>query len=380
MPRTVLLTIGRMPKAHTVAQALRAAGCRVLVADPFACHLCRTSRDVHRSFRVAAPARDPERFIDDLRRLVIDQAVDVVVPVSEEATFVADLRERVPSTVHLLSEPQTRILRLHDKLLFAQDAKEYGLGAPESVALESEAARELAQKRDVVIKPRHASGGAGVTFHQAGENLPPAGQPAQVVQERVFGEEFSTASLLHQGRVLGTVIYKGLIFSGSVAVAFERVPELAAISDWVEAFAAATGYSGFVGFDFIQKKAGTVLAIECNPRLTSGVHFFDRVWLAGAILNPSEAGAAAYLPAQRQQLFFQCLAEMYVAMAKRDFQRYREIMKVLVSTRDVIGSWHDPLPLALLTFSSWPILHRSIFKRMTMGEAATHDIVWRGDG
>ena len=58
MPRTVLLTIGRMPKALEVARALAGAGHRVIVADPFAWHVCRVSRAVTSSFRTTAPNDD----------------------------------------------------------------------------------------------------------------------------------------------------------------------------------------------------------------------------------------------------------------------------------------------------------------------------------
>ena len=46
--KTVLLTLGRLPKALELARALRAAGARVLVAEPFAKHLTGTSRAVER--------------------------------------------------------------------------------------------------------------------------------------------------------------------------------------------------------------------------------------------------------------------------------------------------------------------------------------------
>ena len=61
----------------------------------------------------------------------------------------------------------------------------------------------------------------------AGSVLPVEEAP-HLVQRFVAGAEFSTCTLAHQGRVLGTSVYRGAQFSGSVAVAFERVRQLRA--------------------------------------------------------------------------------------------------------------------------------------------------------
>jgi hypothetical protein len=70
---TVLLTLGRLPKALALARACRAAGCRVLVADPFRWHLCRPSRAVDRCYRVTAPNTSLSAYLDDLEAIVRDE-------------------------------------------------------------------------------------------------------------------------------------------------------------------------------------------------------------------------------------------------------------------------------------------------------------------
>ena len=70
MPKTVLLTLGRLPKALELARALHQAGARVIVADPFGLHVCRASRCVARSIRVPAPNTDPAAYLDALEAIV----------------------------------------------------------------------------------------------------------------------------------------------------------------------------------------------------------------------------------------------------------------------------------------------------------------------
>ena len=59
---TAILTLGRLPKALAVARALRSQGYRIVVAEPFALHVSRVSRDVARSYTLPAPNLDPDGY------------------------------------------------------------------------------------------------------------------------------------------------------------------------------------------------------------------------------------------------------------------------------------------------------------------------------
>ncbi len=80
--QTVLLTLGRLPKALALARACRALGCRVIVAEPFRWHLCRPSRAVDLCVRVTAPNVDREAYFRELLALIERERVDLVLPVS----------------------------------------------------------------------------------------------------------------------------------------------------------------------------------------------------------------------------------------------------------------------------------------------------------
>ena len=118
--KTALITLGRLPVALEIARALHADGWRVVVAEPLRWHLCRTSRAVARCRIVTAPDVDAERYLDDLLGVVATESVSLVVPVSEEAVFVAGLHGRLPGGVALACPPQALLLELHDKWRFAR--------------------------------------------------------------------------------------------------------------------------------------------------------------------------------------------------------------------------------------------------------------------
>jgi predicted ATP-grasp superfamily ATP-dependent carboligase len=371
---TVLLTLGRLPKALDLARAFRRAGWRVVVAEPFRRHLAGVSKAVARSHVVTAPATDREAYLRDLLRVVADEKVDLVLPVSEEVVHVAALHGRLPARTRLFAMPQEVVLAAHDKGRFAAQAEGWGLAVPPTHPLGSTEAALLAQRQDVVVKPLHACSGRGVRVIRRGAALPAADPAAPaIVQGHVAGRERSTCSLVHEGVVSGTVVYQGLMQSGSVSIAFERVED-PLIEAFARDYAAATRWTGFLSFDFMLDAKGHPFAIECNPRTTSGLHFFAPEDLARAVLDP--AHALRFRPEMRLQQFYSCLTETQLSLFRGG--GFRHNLRTLVSTRDVTWSVGDPMPFLTMTFTTWPIIRAAMAQRATFGEVATLDVGWRG--
>ena len=375
---TVLLTLGRLPKALDLARGFSRAGCRVLVADPFGWTLTGASRHVAREFAVPAPHASKAAYGAALAQIVADEQVDLVVPVSEETMHVAHARERFDPRVRVFTMAPDRVIALHDKAGFVLAARALGLGVPETHALGSREAAELARGGDVVVKPVFSCSGRGVSIVRSGGALP-APQPANpaVVQRFVAGQEYSSCTIARAGRVVATMVYRGRVMAGSVAISFERV-ESPAISRWIETFVTAAGWSGFIAFDFIVDAAGEVWGIECNPRATSGLHFWEAEDIAHAVLDPAGNATVRVRPQQYLQQFYSCLTEAQLAMFRR--RGFREQLARLVSTRDVSWELSDPWPFLSMMFTSWPILRMAMAERVPFGEVATRDVGWYADG
>jgi predicted ATP-grasp superfamily ATP-dependent carboligase len=375
MSKTVLLTLGRLPKALELARALHKAGARVIVADPFGLHVCRASRSVAKSIRVPAPNTNAAAYLDALEAIIDRESVDLVVPVSEEALHAASLATRLPGRTRLFGPPQDTLARLHDKLAFNRTAAAIGLTVPETHEGHSEAAFSLAQAHDYIVKPAHGCSGIGVSLRRRGDALQPADrQPGMLVQARLPGRHVSSFSIARSGEVLATALYQGRIYSGTVSVSFARIDDCPAAASWIQRFAKAEAYTGFLSFDFIEDAQGLPSAIECNPRLTSGVHFLDPSGLAQAVLELEQAGPIAMRPARSFQEGHTALLEVYSALP-RPPEFFRRLRAFLTS-QDVLLRLNDPLPFLLFTPMSWPVLRQAIFERISLGEAATRDITW----
>ena len=125
--RTVILTLGRLPKALDLARSFAANGWRVVVAEPFRRHLTGASRAVALSRQVTAPSVSRARYLDDLARVAREEGAELVVPVSEEAVHAAFVRDRLGEGVRLFAMPPETVVRLHDKHAFAMAADAMGL-------------------------------------------------------------------------------------------------------------------------------------------------------------------------------------------------------------------------------------------------------------
>lgn len=379
MPKTVLLTLGRLPKALELARALYSQGARVIVAEPFGLHVCKASRAVHRSIRVSAPNTNPEAYSDEIADIIRRENIDLVIPVSEEALYATAIADRLPDSCRIFGPGHEQIVRLHDKLLFNRRACEHGLDVPETHPAGSIQARALSQRADYVIKPAHGCSGIGVSLHRKEEPIgSAANQPGLLVQSRLRGRHISSFTIAHNGRVVSTILYQGRIYAGTVCVCFERVDDCPLAHAWVSRFVAAENYSGFISFDFIEDDDGLPHAIECNPRITSGIHFADPTSLARAVLHPDQIESVSLRTTSTFQEGHTALLEVYGALMRpTEFARR---LKAFLGAKDVLFRLDDPLPFLLFTPLSWPVLRQVLTSRTTLGEAATRDITWTAQG
>lgn len=374
MQPTVLLTLGRLPKALTLARMLNSAGWRVIVAEPFRWHIARASRAVARSYRVTAPNTDPESYRRELLDIVRRERVRLVIPVSEEILHVAGLHGQLPSGVTLVAPSVATLAELHDKYRFATAARTSSLAAPESATADSDAALALAVSGPTINKPRRGCSGQGILRNAAGA-IPANRSEDWLVQRLVDGETVCSLSFVRDGKPIFTVCYRGIAFAGSVAVAFERIDADERLRDWVTGFCRGRDIEGFVAFDFIVDSGGIPWAIECNPRLTSGIHFLDPTAVAellteGYTLQPDFLRATP----RRWQWFYSTLTEVYANLLRP--RRMLACASALLRCRDTVMDWRDPLPFLLMTPLSWEILWPAIREGISLGEATQRDIAW----
>ena len=337
--------------------------------------LCSVSRAVTKTFQVAPPNTDIEGWERDILDIIERENVTDLIPTSEEVCHIANLAPRLPDTTRYVGPSAQWIAQWHDKLQFVNYAISRGVTAPSVYTTADGESRALIRQTECVLKPRRGCSGTAVSFLPPGSTLPPPSQD-MLLQRRVQGNHLYTLSWVDAGEVKATASYRGSTHSGTVAVGFQSAPTPFSVKQWIEQFVADTDVSGFLSFDFILDRSGIPWGIECNPRLSSGVHFVDEAWLGAAVMG-EDMGAPSITPAgKRVQWSYSTLTEAYKHLFRFQIPELIRCLRDLFISRDAVWSWRDPLPFFLMTPLCWEFIWRSIRERMPIGDASQCDIAW----
>ncbi len=261
MSQTFLLTGTRAPATLDLARRLSREGVRVLGADSMRFPVGRFSKAFDSHHRVPSPRFRRREFIDAILRLVETEKVTLLWPTCEEIFHLAAHHDEISKTVRLLCDPLVSLEPLHHKLHFSQLA---GKLAPESWA-----GKEAPEHEELIWKPVYSRFGARIRFEA------PADRNGWMAQEYLRGEEFSSWSLCVDGSVRTLTFYDcpGRLAKGAGWLFDPMWDESAAA--FITDFARSRGFTGSLSFDFVRDEYGKARVIECNPRLTSGIHVLD---------------------------------------------------------------------------------------------------------
>jgi predicted ATP-grasp superfamily ATP-dependent carboligase len=401
VPLNILITGGRAPVALELARLLHHAGHRVYAAESAASHLCRVSSAVERSFRLAPPRQQPQRFLEELETLIVRLRIDLLIPTCEEIFYIARGLDRLREYCRVLSPDLSLLQKLHHKGEFIEVARRLGFKVPHTELITSaeewEAAGEPGNSSagSKVLKPAYSRFASRVIMpgrfgrDAADERSRPVPvlqiTPAApwVAQEFIRGKALCTYSLVHNGRVVAHAAYESRYRTGKIgaSVHFTHVDHALAY-DWVTRFTGSLCFSGQISFDFIEAQDGTLYPIECNPRATSGIHLFaaggglelalavpDRLVRAKRTVTPHD-GSAAMLT----------LAMLGCGLrGNRSRQDWAAWLDSLRGARDVIWRHDDPRPFleqVRIVCSAWRLSRQM---GITMTEALTQDIEWNGE-
>ncbi len=337
--------------------------------------LCSVSRSVAKTHQVAPPNTYIAGWERDILAIIERENVTDLIPTSEEVCHVANLAPRLPETTRYVGPSTEWIAQWHDKLQFVNYAISRGVTAPSVFTTADGEARSLIRQTECVLKPRRGCSGTEVSFIPQGSTLPPPSQN-MLLQRRVQGNHLYTLSWVDAGEVKATASYRGSTHSGTVAVGFQSAPTPFSVKQWIERFVADTNVTGFLSFDFILDRSGIPWGIECNPRLSSGVHFISETWLGAAVMGEAAEAASISPAGKRVQWSYSTLTEAYKHLFRFQIPELFRCLRDLFVSRDAVWSWRDPLPYILMTPLCWEFIWRSIRERMPIGDASQCDIAW----
>jgi hypothetical protein len=299
MRKTIVVTGARAPSALHLARVFHGAGHRVILADTFRYPMSRATRMKDAYAQLPPPRWSFADYSAAVATLVAREAPDLIVPTCEEIFFLAAVRDRRAIDIPLFAPHFDLLAKVHNKADFAQLAM--GLGADPPLTLRLECREDLSglpgPVASFVFKPAWSRFGSRVLIKPSPaefEKLRPTATDPWVAQTYLPGEEISAYALAVDGRLKALQSYKPTYRVGHGAgVAFDAVDAPAA-RHFVAGLVARLNWTGQISFDFRRDADGELHVIECNPRTTSGVHYFGpQDGLADAFLGGPTAQASS---------------------------------------------------------------------------------------
>lgn len=395
----ILITGGRAPVALELARLFKAAGHRVFVAESAEYHLCRVSSAVEACYRVPSPRHHPQEYMQRLAGLIEELGIHCLIPTCEEIFYIAaGLKDLAGCRV--LASDRKVLARLHHKEDFIAWVRTLGFIVPETILIKSAAewrritgiaaqnGEQLVYKpafsrfATKVILPDKQSGGP--RRRKQGKPASPHGISAStpwVAQQYIKGRAVCTYSIIHEGSVVAHAAYDSRYRTGrtGASVYFEHLEHPSA-AEWVRRFAGATGFSGQIGFDFIESAAGILYPIECNPRATSGIHLFTpEDGLIRALLSPGTLvqNNEVIIPLSGKKAML--ALPMMGCGLKPGAGGWRSWRQAMLRAADVIYRKDDYRP-AREQFRVVHAAQKAAWRHhISLTEALTEDIEWNGE-
>ncbi len=410
--KRVLLTGGRAPAALELARLLAGAGHKVYMAESCSAQLCLRSKAVAKSYKTPKPSEEPEAYLATLKTIIDMQKIDWLIPTCEEIFYISRGIDKLSEHCFVFTESLDKLRTLHSKWEFMHKMEEKGFLVPVThlLSTKEQVEKVLELPGKWVFKPVFSRFSAKVFFVErssltekqahtlfCGALKGLSNEQPWVAQQFIKGTAFCSYSIAHRGVNTAHVVYPVSFTAGrGAAISFESVchPE---IDRFVEQFVATEQFTGQIAFDFIQSETTKQLyPIECNPRLTSGIHLFqveDRI--DHAFFAIKQLGGDELEPVKREgelkkQPIFPILPEyqrkavtglamlFYGLGSIRSPAEIKHWIMLMSSGRDTIFRLRDIQPFFQQFALLWWSFRVSREKRVAIEEAATLDIEWNG--
>ncbi|CEM36871.1 unnamed protein product [Vitrella brassicaformis CCMP3155] len=378
--RLALLTGGKMTKTLQVARCLHRQGCDVIVIanHNYWAAAIQFSGCVYGYYTTPMAETDPHGYVDKIISIIVQEKVDLYIPVSDVKTSVEDsmVRDRLPPFCRpwCFDPPLTR--KLDDKVQFTDLCDEMGLQVPVAYRITSRSQLHELNKMDLkddryVLKHveydpmrRYDMFTLPCTPQELDNYLdtrdihPSPSDPWQA-QQWITGTEYCTWSVIQAGKVLLHTCH--LSSPAQLNYKYDDVPE---ILDWTEKFAAALNTAGQFSLDVIVRESdGECFVIECNPRTHSAcVAFHDQAAAVGEVFlhgashwtKPENQAKLPMLPNKDHTHVYWLYQEVMKLWKVRSFQQLADRVAFLSSGRDAWFEVSDPLPFLAILYWQMP--------------------------
>lgn len=338
----VLVSGARAPSCLEISRQLKLAGNEVFVSDCTSLTLSRFSNQFSGYLEFSSPRFEFERFKNDIEMFVHTNEINLVIPTCEEVFYLSRLKSEMKKDVFFCDE-FAKLKKLHSKMDFATLSKKWTLQTPETIQLEGFASWEKLnlKQKDFVFKPVFSRFATQTLIDVKEETLRAhlSIGDSWVAQRRVVGKEICLYAICVKGKVTAFASYMPIYRAGLGAGVYLEPFYSEALVQFVESFAEDQKFHGQVAFDVIHSlESGKFELLECNPRATSGVHFF------GPELSKAITGETKNIVFGDRSYPRMVAAAMVIygaPWASLDYKKWKKFFEDYRRASDVVWDWKD---------------------------------------
>lgn len=378
----ILVTTTRMPFTLSIIRKLGKAGHTLFASDTFDDTPGNHSRFNAHHFVTASPRHDTPQFIADLKKIIQEHKIELLVPSMEEVFYMARHYDELAALTRVFFSPFKTLLTLHHKGLFQEFAAGLGLRVPETIAVTTQEQLKEAVGRfpHYLARPSFSRGGTLLltnTGPRAGDTTLDACHPTEenpwLVQEFITGKDVCTYSVVRGGKLLAHTTYETPVqiedAYGVQFLAVDRPEIVQIISTMVEALK----YEGSISFDFKMTDTGPCL-IECNPRCTNGALLMPGEIMVPAIVNDPPPSELKVTPAgEKSQVGYGMISALWdkKITLPRTIHDFATISDAYVDRHDLL-----PVLYSFLCFQRFEKLAEK--DHVELLDAMLEDVAWNG--
>jgi len=354
----ILITGLRAPVALQLIRDFARSGHKVWGSDSVRWPVGRWSKYLEDFILLPGPRYNFNDFARQLGKVTNDLKIDHLIPVNEETFYISKVKDRL--TCKTWCGEWTDLQRLHNKMSFSQWIGRFSM-SPLTVPLNRFSDWESSD--EYVFKPIYSRFASRVIIGR--KICPSTLQDAEnwLVQRRIVGDEVCISSVWDNGELKGCAMYKSVLRAGVGAGILLEPYRNSALKTIVNQVGIELNYTGFLSFDVIIDKENAFHFLECNPRATSGLHFFENI-------SQCFLGVSEIEPAQKWKALKAPILIYYPLKICNNMVRKSE---------DVIFNTIDIKPALLQSLSMIELLWIKYRYGISILEATTHDIEWNNE-
>ena len=375
-----LITGARAPVALELARNLFRDGHIIYMADSLAFPLAKHSKCVKKTFRITAPKASLLLFKNDIKSILKQYNIDVVIPTCEEVFYISAVKPDLEPHSTIFCPDFNLIKKLHSKHAIYCAAKNTGFSNPNTKILSGAALLAKKIYKEQVIKKEFCRFGTGVliepNFCDVLTLVDKQLEQQFIIQNKVKGIEYSSYAIANNGVVLFDSIYtsKHKVKMGA-GIYFTPVINKK-ISVAIKAFCKKNNITGQISFDVIEN-AQNIYLLECNPRATSGLHLLSTSSLSSAFLGQRHTPTCENeFKTPKMITLAMLLIGLPIALKNAQFKQWKSDYQ---AATDVISVKNDRSFILFSLLSLFEIITISIKTLTSLRAASTFDIEWDGE-